>query len=216
MLVALPRFRLKQQIQEPREVRSEKLDMSLFKDKGPLVMQSSFSGDVKHALQDMRSVSLHTLVFDTAQNSLVKIGTEVEQMIGGTEETQKSKTNSLITCKSTTELTKTKTPIGSGESIPDERLQWMATFGDLVGQLKRYTEELTHSALFFQDLATCVTASISEKGKATGGSSEYSSAEKILPLTSTEKMKSSKPHPSSIATSGSAEKTASPTTKQHI
>ncbi|VDO21548.1 unnamed protein product [Haemonchus placei] len=74
------------------------LDMRIFKDKGPLIMQKSYSGDVKHALQDIRSMSLRTLVFDTAQNSLVKIGTEVEQIVGITEETQKSIEDDLVTC----------------------------------------------------------------------------------------------------------------------
>ncbi|PIO77174.1 hypothetical protein TELCIR_00757 [Teladorsagia circumcincta] len=126
-------------------------------------------------------MSLRTLVFDTAQNSLVKIGTEVEQFVGLTDETQKS------------------------------------------------TDD---------DLATCITASLSGKVKTQGGSSEYSSAEKMQSQTSTEKTtKSSVPVRSPMKTtsaksgsaekngksgswektgkSGSGEKTTSPT-KKHI
>ncbi|KAL6735056.1 hypothetical protein Aduo_005535 [Ancylostoma duodenale] len=67
---------------EAHEVQFESLDLKEFKDKGPLVMQNSFRGDVKHALQDVRSASIKNIMFDSSQNSLVRIGTEVELLEG--------------------------------------------------------------------------------------------------------------------------------------
>ncbi|EYC22721.1 hypothetical protein Y032_0016g2913 [Ancylostoma ceylanicum] len=71
--------------QDAHEVQFESLDLKEFKDKGPLVMQYSFRGDVKHALQDVPSASIKNIMFDTSQNSLVKIGTEVELLERGSQ-----------------------------------------------------------------------------------------------------------------------------------
>ncbi|XGW11072.1 hypothetical protein V3C99_012516 [Haemonchus contortus] len=154
----LARRRIREQeSKEPREVEPEMLDMRIFKDKGPLVMQKSYSGDVKHALQDIRSMSLRTLVFDTAQNSLVKIGTEVEQIVGITEETQKSIEDDLVTCISVSDR---RRKVDSNEFPISKRRQRMTNLEE--------------------DLATCISVSISENIKTRKKSSESTSAEKTL------------------------------------
>ncbi|WKX97200.1 hypothetical protein Q1695_013124 [Nippostrongylus brasiliensis] len=71
-------------------MESQDLDMKEFKDKGPLVMQNTFRGDVKHALQDARSKSIQTVAFDVAQNSIVTIGTQIEQLEEVIDKTQGS------------------------------------------------------------------------------------------------------------------------------
>nr|CDJ93362.1 unnamed protein product [Haemonchus contortus] len=154
----LARRRIREQeSKEPREVEPEMLDMRIFKDKGPLVMQKSYSGDVKHALQDIRSMSLRTLVFDTAQNSLVKIGTEVEKIVGITEETQKSIEDDLVTCI----------------SVSDQRRKVDSSKFPISKRHQRMTN-------LEEDLATCISVSISENIKTRKKSSESTSAEKTL------------------------------------
>ncbi|KAK5972805.1 hypothetical protein GCK32_010968 [Trichostrongylus colubriformis] len=138
------RMRKEREAKEPREVEQVTLDMSQFKDKGPLIMKTSFCGDVKHALQDIRSTSLRTLVFDTAQNSLVKIGTEVEKIVGHTEQTQDSEKD-LMTCKSLSQRRTTDSAENTTPDIP-ERPPWMIYIDD-------------------SRLATCITTSASEKQK---------------------------------------------------
>ncbi|KAK6734961.1 hypothetical protein RB195_018266 [Necator americanus] len=71
------------------ETQPETPNLKEFKDKGPLVMQYAFRGDVKHALQDVHSASLKGIVFDAAQNSIVNIGTEVERVEGASQRTQR-------------------------------------------------------------------------------------------------------------------------------
>ncbi|EYB82845.1 hypothetical protein Y032_0349g3197 [Ancylostoma ceylanicum] len=64
-----------------------KLNPKEFKTKGPLVLQAAYRGDIKHQLDQDKSVSLRNVKFDTAQNSIVLIGTEIEKLEGQSQRT---------------------------------------------------------------------------------------------------------------------------------
>ncbi|RCN37741.1 hypothetical protein ANCCAN_16334 [Ancylostoma caninum] len=64
-----------------------KLNPREFKTKGPLVLQAAYRGDIKHQLDQDKSVSLRNVKFDTAQNSIVLIGTEIEKLEGQSQRT---------------------------------------------------------------------------------------------------------------------------------
>ncbi|EPB76907.1 hypothetical protein ANCCEY_04033 [Ancylostoma ceylanicum] len=66
----------------PRQMPAAKLNPKEFKTKGPLVLQAAYRGDIKHQLDQDKSVSLRNVKFDTAQNSIVLIGTEIEKLEG--------------------------------------------------------------------------------------------------------------------------------------
>nr|CDJ93361.1 unnamed protein product [Haemonchus contortus] len=66
----------------PRQMRAAKLNPKEFKSRGPLVLQAALRGEVKHGLDQDKSVSLKNLKFDPSQNEIVLIGTEIERLEG--------------------------------------------------------------------------------------------------------------------------------------
>ncbi|KJH50649.1 hypothetical protein DICVIV_03169 [Dictyocaulus viviparus] len=83
-----------------REIESVELHQEFFKDKGVLVMQSSFAGPVKHALQDVKSVSIKRVTYDDAQNSIIGIGTDIEKLEGRSYSTQMTQlSDDVQTCR---------------------------------------------------------------------------------------------------------------------
>ncbi|VDO21543.1 unnamed protein product [Haemonchus placei] len=63
-------------------MRAAKLNPKEFKSRGPLVLQAALRGEVKHGLDQDKSVSLKNLKFDPSQNEIVLIGTEIERLEG--------------------------------------------------------------------------------------------------------------------------------------
>ncbi|RCN51847.1 hypothetical protein ANCCAN_01935 [Ancylostoma caninum] len=60
-----------------KKMEAEKINMMEFADKGALVMQD-VKGEVKHALENVKSKEIVRVQYDTGQNEIVTIGSEVE------------------------------------------------------------------------------------------------------------------------------------------
>ncbi|KAL6736452.1 hypothetical protein Aduo_006806 [Ancylostoma duodenale] len=60
-----------------KKIEAEKINMMEFADKGALVMQD-VKGEVKHALENVKSKEIVRVQYDTGQNEIVTIGSEVE------------------------------------------------------------------------------------------------------------------------------------------
>ncbi|KAL6736304.1 hypothetical protein Aduo_006671 [Ancylostoma duodenale] len=72
-------------------------ELKTFKCKGPLVMQARLRGEVKHALDNSLSKSLHEpLRYDPEHNEIVLIGTDVDRIVGEGPQ-QKTKTGTSFT-----------------------------------------------------------------------------------------------------------------------
>ncbi|WKX97202.1 hypothetical protein Q1695_013125 [Nippostrongylus brasiliensis] len=68
-------------VARPAKMKHEKLDMRKFKARGPMGLKSfELQGTVRHDLDKEDSASLRDLQYDTQLNSLVFIGTEIEQL----------------------------------------------------------------------------------------------------------------------------------------
>nr|CDJ83565.1 unnamed protein product [Haemonchus contortus] len=65
------------QPRKAKKMEAEKINMMEFADKGVLVMQD-VKGEVKHALDNEKSGEIVRVQYDTGQNELVTIGSEVE------------------------------------------------------------------------------------------------------------------------------------------
>ncbi|KAK6059854.1 hypothetical protein COOONC_02494 [Cooperia oncophora] len=66
----------------PRQMRAAKLNPKEFKTRGPLVLQAALKGEIKHGLDQDKSVSIKKIRFDPSQNEIVLIGTEIERLEG--------------------------------------------------------------------------------------------------------------------------------------
>ncbi|EYC06906.1 hypothetical protein Y032_0073g762 [Ancylostoma ceylanicum] len=60
-----------------KKIEAEKINMMEFADRGALVMQD-VKGEVKHALDNVKSKEIVRVQYDTGQNEIVTIGSEVE------------------------------------------------------------------------------------------------------------------------------------------
>ncbi|CAJ0604964.1 unnamed protein product [Cylicocyclus nassatus] len=58
-------------------MEAEKINMMEFSHKGALVMQD-VKGEVKHALDDVKSGEIVRVQYDTGQNEIVTIGSDVD------------------------------------------------------------------------------------------------------------------------------------------
>ncbi|VDK60474.1 unnamed protein product [Cylicostephanus goldi] len=61
----------------PKKMEAEKINMMEFSHKGALVMQD-VKGEVKHALDDVKSGEIVRVQYDTGQNEIVTIGSDVD------------------------------------------------------------------------------------------------------------------------------------------
>ncbi|KAK5971790.1 hypothetical protein GCK32_013572 [Trichostrongylus colubriformis] len=83
------------------KMKAEKINMMEFADRGALVMQD-VKGEVKHALDDVKSGEIVRVQYDTGQNEIVTIGSDVEII-------KSSKSNVASGLKSKSGDVKTKT-----------------------------------------------------------------------------------------------------------
>ncbi|CAJ0605154.1 unnamed protein product [Cylicocyclus nassatus] len=71
---------------KPKKMQSADIDYRHTK-QGALVMQTEYKGDVKHELDEEQSEAISHVAFDPSQNSIAYIGTQVEQLVGGSQMT---------------------------------------------------------------------------------------------------------------------------------
>ncbi|CAJ0599730.1 unnamed protein product [Cylicocyclus nassatus] len=62
----------------PKKMKSEEIDMSLFKVTEPLVHMRDLEGEVKHAMDTMKSAEIVKVQFDPALNEFTRIGSTID------------------------------------------------------------------------------------------------------------------------------------------
>ncbi|WKX97417.1 hypothetical protein Q1695_013235 [Nippostrongylus brasiliensis] len=80
---------------KPKKMKPAKINMLEFADKGVLVMQD-VKGEVKHALEDEKSAEIARVQYDTGQNEIVTIGSNIEVLKSSSSEVEKEKEKSKV------------------------------------------------------------------------------------------------------------------------